>query len=52
MGNCIKIPKLHVDTDVDTDSKCCNNDDCIYRCPSSCCVIQIFKSKSNADMTK
>ncbi len=50
MGNCIKIPKLHVDTDVDTDSTCCNNDD--YRCPSSCCVIQIFKSKSNADMNK
>ena len=56
MGNCIKIPKLNVEND--TNSKCCNDDDCASKCcnnihescPSSCCIIKIYKRTSKQDL--
>lgn len=50
MGSCLmKIPKLNAN--VDTDSKCCNDEKCCFQdsCPSSCCII-VIKRTSKQDL--
>ena len=50
MGNCFKPPKpLKVDLEADTDSNCCYNIN--DSCPSSCCVINIIKARSQLKLT-
>ena len=52
MGNCIKIPKLNANAN--TDSTCCFEDKCCNNihesCPSSCCIIKIYKRTSKQDL--
>lgn len=47
---CLQSKVPEVKANVETESTCCNFSSDEFKCPSSCCIVYIIRSKSLPDL--